>query len=536
MFKHIRIRTQLTILIGFLSLLLLGVGGLGLYHLYKANEALRDLYFQRVVPLGQLDTATRLMTRSQLEVTLGLTGDPAAASAEMDGVERNIARVNQLWGAYRSGPMSAEERALGDRFEAARTRFINDGLKPGMAAVRAQDQFKATEIVHGQLMTLIVPVSAGINALLKYITDAGNQQYEHSQQTFVVVRALLIGATLCGIALALVLGLTLVRAITGPLGQAVALAQRVAAGDLTQTVEIGAQNETGRLLAALSDMNASLTAIVGQVRGATDTIATAASEIASGNQDLSARTEQQAAALEETASSMEELTSMVRMNKDNAVLANNLALSASSTASRGGAVVAEVVETMGAISASACKIVDIIAVIDGIAFQTNILALNAAVEAARAGEQGRGFAVVASEVRNLAQRSAAAAREIKVLINNSVEKVDAGSALVGRAGETMNEIVASVGKVTAIMRDIAAASQEQGDGIEQVGRSLAQMDQVTQQNAALVEEAAAAAEAMRAQAVSLARAVSVFRLERAPRRLPAVARVAALRVGTAAGA
>ena len=308
------------------------------------------------------------------------------------------------------------------------------------------------------------------------------------------------------------LGVYITRSITRPLIEAVKVAQTVAGGDLTSNIVVSSKDETGQLLQALKDMNDSLVKIVGEVRSDTDTIATATSQIAAGNLDLSSRTEQQASSLEETASSMEELTSTVKQNADNARQANQLAVSASEVAVKGGDVVARVVDTMGSINDSAKKIVDIIGVIDGIAFQTNILALNAAVEAARAGEQGRGFAVVATEVRNLAQRSAAAAKEIKSLIDDSVEKVAVGSRLVGQAGTTMAEIVSSVKLVTDIMGEVTAASQEQSAGIEQVNQAITQMDEVTQQNAALVEEAAGAAAALEDQASNLMRVVSVFKV------------------------
>ncbi len=304
----------------------------------------------------------------------------------------------------------------------------------------------------------------------------------------------------------------IVKGITRPLDQAIDIAKNVAAGDLSVEVDVKTKDEVGELLAALKQMSGNLSDIVSRVRTGTQTIASASSEVATGSMDLSTRTEQQASSLEETASSMTELTSTVRQNNENATQARKLADEASNVAVRGGATVSEVVQTMGAINESSRKIVDIIGVIDGIAFQTNILALNAAVEAARAGEQGRGFAVVAGEVRNLAHRSAAAAKEIKELIGNSVERVEEGSRLVGEAGVTMEEVVNSVRRVTSIIGEIAIATGEQRDGIEQISDAITQMDTVTQQNAALVEEAAAAAEALQQQAASLEEAVSVFKV------------------------
>ncbi|WP_304412707.1 methyl-accepting chemotaxis protein [Herminiimonas sp. CN] len=303
------------------------------------------------------------------------------------------------------------------------------------------------------------------------------------------------------------------KVVTRPLEDGVKVIHGIAAGDLTQKIEITSTNEIGKMLIGLKDMNDSLVRIVSEVRSGTETIATASGQIAAGNLDLSSRTEQQASALDKTASSMGDLTSTVKQNADNARQANQLAASASSVAVKGGEVVAHVVDTMSSINESSRKIVDIIGVIDGIAFQTNILALNAAVEAARAGEQGRGFAVVATEVRSLAQRSASAAKEIKSLIGDSVEKVEAGGKLVNEAGATMNEIVASVKRVTDIMGEISAASREQEAGIGEINQAITEMDGMTQQNAALVEEAAAAAGSLQDQADNLVQVVSLFKLD-----------------------
>jgi methyl-accepting chemotaxis protein len=354
---------------------------------------------------------------------------------------------------------------------------------------------------------------AAMEDMIRFQDKLGDEAVQEARATYESARLLMILMASAALLGGAVVAWTITRSITQPLNAAVQVAQTVASGDLTSRIEVKTQDETGQLLRALKAMNDSLVNIVGEVRTGTETIATASGQIASGNLDLSSRTEEQASSLEETASSMEELTSTVKQNADNARQANQLAVSASEVASKGGSVVSQVVGTMGSINASSKKIVDIIGVIDGIAFQTNILALNAAVEAARAGEQGRGFAVVASEVRNLAQRSAAAAKEIKVLIDDSVTKVDAGTRLVDEAGATMGEIVDSIRRVTDIMGEITAASAEQTSGIEQINQAIVQMDQVTQQNASLVEEAAAAAESMQDQATKLMQTVGVFKMD-----------------------
>jgi methyl-accepting chemotaxis protein len=519
MLKNLSIKSRLIFVIGFLSMLLLGIGILGLVSLNFANNALKNVYEGRMVTVGHLDELVRLINKNQLIVAETIVGQmgafsegPSVIGKQMDEAEKVIKEIDTVWQGYMKTKLSPQEKALADTFIASRIKYGRGGLRPAMAALRAADIQQAGEIVQGPMKEGYKDVRKSIDALIQYQMEEAKQDFVTTQQMYATVRNIAIAAILGGVLLAGFIGIWLIRAISGPLNEAIRVAKSVAAGDLTQTIEVHSKDETGQLMQAMKEMNDSLVHIVGQVRNGTETIAVASRQIASGNADLSSRTESQASSLEETASSMEELTSTVKQNAEHARHANQLVGSTAEMAVSGGQLVGKVVTTMASIKTSSRKIADIIGVIDGIAFQTNILALNAAVEAARAGEQGRGFAVVAAEVRNLAQRSAGAAKEIKTLISDSVEQVDVGSKLVDEAGEAMDDIVTSVELVVDIISGIATASQEQSSGIEQVNQAVGQMDEATQQNAALVEQAAAAAESLQDQAAKLAQAVSIFRL------------------------
>jgi methyl-accepting chemotaxis protein-1 (serine sensor receptor) len=406
--------------------------------------------------------------------------------------------------------------ALRDRLEANYAAF-NNGLKAMLERLKAND-------LQGMFAQNIEAKQVAMKATYEEWRSAQSalsaEGVAQNQRAFQTMMWLLASVALVVVAVIIGCWFGLRSVLIQPLHQLLGHIRHIAAGDLTQTIVVEGRNEMSQLAGSLHEMQQSLVSTVGNVRDGSDAIFTGASEIAAGNNDLSARTEEQAASLEQTAASMEQLTATVKQNAENARQASQLALSASDTARKGGEVVDGVVRTMQDIAGSSKKIADIISVIDGIAFQTNILALNAAVEAARAGEQGRGFAVVAGEVRNLAQRSAQAAKEIKGLIEDSVNRVNNGSQLVGTAGETMNDIVGAVTRVTDIMGEIASASDEQSRGIDQVGQAVTEMDRVTQQNASLVEESAAAAASLEEQASRLSQAVSVFHIPRASQAQP----------------
>jgi methyl-accepting chemotaxis protein len=440
------------------------------------------------------------------------TAEPDQVKIITDRIAAGSVRSTELQQTIKAGLRNPKSQAQFEEVVTARAPYL-DARKALLAAKSAGDAEGARRIFDTQMRPTSLAYIESINKLAAAQQKSAEKFVGDAAAAYDTARTTLIGLGTLAIVLGVTFGIFITRSIVRPIQAAVAVADRVSSGDLGSQFTVTTRDETGQLMTALQKMNDNLLGIVTRVRAGTETIATASAEIAAGNLDLSRRTEQQAGSLEETASSMEELTSTVRQNADNARRANTMASEAASIAGQGGAVIAQVVGTMSEINASSRKIVDITSVIDSIAFQTNILALNAAVEAARAGEQGRGFAVVATEVRNLAHRSAAAAKEIKGLIDDSVQKVEAGTSLVDSAGATMTNIVQSISLVTGIMSEISHASDEQSAGIEQVNAAITEMDQATQQNAALVEQAAAAAGSMQEQAAHLANVVSVFKTD-----------------------
>jgi len=504
----------LTLSIALLALLLLGAGGA--IQLKRSQERF-DTVQNRIIPSIQgLNAAKAALTDSRLA---GYRLSVFSNLADKTALDKALAAANKdfddLVAKYRAERIYDEtDRKMLDADQAAMEAYRR-ALVPFFAAAYADDieGVRATLLAGTPLALTAAAAKKSLDDHIAYnnklVSDVKAESlaaYDTSLYTMLAV---------LGVAMLLTGSLAwhIYRTISGGLGNIQSTLERVSSTlDLSSAMPVERMDEVGRTATAFNQFLERIVEVIATVRTSADTVSVAAGQITAGNADLSVRTEQQASSLEETASSLEELTSAVRQNTDNARQANTLAVSASEVASKGGAVVAQVVGTMGSINASAKKIADIIGVIDGIAFQTNILALNAAVEAARAGEQGRGFAVVATEVRNLAQRSAAAAKEIKGLIEDSVEKVNTGSALVDQAGATMEEIVISIRRVTDIMGEIANASHEQSAGIEQVNQAISQMDQVTQQNASLVEEAAAAAASLQDRAVELVDVVAVFRL------------------------
>jgi methyl-accepting chemotaxis protein len=494
-------------------LLTLFVGIFSITQLSKVNEASVELgtnWMPSVKSaMGIKERVSRL--RAQ-EAQMVFADTPEDVEKYAKRAKEAIEGLNENQAGYEKLISTDEERRTFDEYRKEVTAYIALTEKMTVMA-KAGQKDEAVQLLRTESSKLNSSLRDVVDKLVNTNAEGGKHAYEQAAKRYETAKWLVTIALMVAVAIGFGLAFFIAGMVSRPLEYAVKVAETVATGDLTSRIEVHSNDETGHLLSALKKMNESLVRIVGEVRTGTREIHHASREIAQGNMELSNRTETQAGSLEETASSMEEITSTIQHNADNARQANQLAHSASEVAQRGGQVVSEVVSTMGSINESSKKIVDIISVIDGIAFQTNILALNAAVEAARAGEQGRGFAVVASEVRSLAQRSASAAKEIKELINNSVDKVEQGSRLVDQAGSTMSEVVDSVKRVSDIISEITAAGLEQSAGISQINDAVTEMDTLTQQNAALVEEAAAAAGSLQEQAERLNDSVSVFRID-----------------------
>ncbi|QOT75599.1 methyl-accepting chemotaxis protein [Cupriavidus basilensis] len=517
MLKHLSIRGYLSLMVVFFGLALVVGAAAGLLSMRAGNASLQQMYTIDTPAVADLEGSAGQLLRLRLALatyaSLSDLNDQEGADAVLKRFDQYLKASNERFAHYLSGAGNGEEeQGLIKDMQDKRAKFLSEGIDPALTALKAGDKTAFLQQQAHKLPPLYSTYEKAMLALEKLQLDRGAQRYQQAQDRFKAVST----AVAIGLVAALLLSwagrAALMRAIVDPVNAAIARFNRIAAGDLTGEVVATSDNEMGRLSAALQQMQASLIGTVGTVRSGTESINVGVREIAAGNTDLSQRTEEQAASLEQTAASMEELTSTVKQTAENAKAASQLAQGASGLAAQGGELTQQVVGTMHNIVADSRKIGDIVGVIESIAFQTNILALNAAVEAARAGEQGRGFAVVATEVRSLAQRSAGAAKEIKGLIGASTSRVESGAELVERSGTTMAEIVNAIARVSDIMNEIAAASAEQSSGIDQVNVAVAQMDEVTQQNAALVEQAAAAAGSLEEQARRLSAAVAVFRI------------------------
>ncbi|MBN3760242.1 methyl-accepting chemotaxis protein [Burkholderia sp. Ac-20365] len=518
MLKGLSIRAYLTLMVVLFGIVLLIGAAAGLLSLRESNASLQQMYTVDTPAVADLEGSAGQLLRLRLALatysSLIELNDQEGADAVLKRFDTYLKVSNERI-AHFIGKASndADEQRLIKDMQDKRDTFLHEGVEPALAALKSGDKAAFQQLQAHKLSPLYSAYEKAMLTLEKLQLDHAEQRYQDAQQLFYTIS---VGVAI-GMAATLIFAwlgrMLMIRAIVHPVDATIEQFQRIANGDLTSRIDNVSDNEMGRLAAALRKMQDSLIATVNTVRHGTDSIDTGVSEIAAGNTNLSQRTEEQAASLEETAASIEELTSTVKQTADNAKQASSLAQGASTLAAQGGDLTQQVVGTMQAIVDDSRRIADIVGVIEGIAFQTNILALNAAVEAARAGEQGRGFAVVASEVRSLAQRSAAAAKEIKGLIGESNERVTAGADLVQRSGSTMTEIVDAIARVSAIMSEIAEAATEQSTGIDQVNLAVAQMDEVTQQNAALVEQAAAAASSLEEQARRLTEAVSVFKTD-----------------------
>jgi methyl-accepting chemotaxis protein len=534
MLKNLKISTRLIGTLGLLLGVLLAVVGMALWQMGQMRSVTRDItgnWLPSVELVNKMNTETSDFRVWEFQHVLN--EDPQAMTTIEKSMEATMASFQKEEKLYLALINGDEERKIYEAFAADWAKYLQVHQQM-LNLSRQNDNGGAKALLEGDSKKLFDSASEHLLKLVD-LNSAGSQASSQDAETaYTTARNTMLAAVVLALALVATASIWLIRSITRPLNKALEAADRVASGDLSGTIDTTSTDETGQVLRALDRMQSSLALVVSNVRQNSESVATASAQIAQGNQDLSQRTEEQASALEQTAATMEQLGATVRNNADNAQQANQLAQGAFTVAAQGGEVVSKVVTTMQGINDSSRKIGDIISVIDGIAFQTNILALNAAVEAARAGEQGRGFAVVAGEVRTLAQRSAEAAKEIKTLIGRSVEQVEQGTVLVDQAGKTMGEIVTSIRRVSDIVAEITSASVEQSSGVQQVGDAVGQMDQVTQQNAALVEESAAAAESLKTQAQQLVQVVAVFKLSERGGGLQAAPALASPRVSQAA--
>jgi methyl-accepting chemotaxis protein len=509
--NNLKIGARLGLAFAFVLALMVVIVIVGVSRLSVLNSGTDHILhtdYPKVVVAYEIEGNINVIARGLRNILL--TSDEAVIKSELERIATSRKQVSEAMEALEKTVSSDQGKALLEALKQARAEYITQ-TNELMKLVVNKDKEAALALLLGKVRTVQSEYFKRLDALIAHQNQVMEKAGDDAVSTYASAKIMLIGLAVVAVAMAAFMALFVTRSIVQPIQRALEAANRVADGDLTSDISASSTDEPGQLLSALQRMNESLSKVVTTVRQGSEGVSTASAEIASGNHDLSARTESQASALEQTAASMEELSSTVKQNADSARQANQLAHNASAVAVKGGTVVAQVVDTMRGINDASRKISDIIQVIDGIAFQTNILALNAAVEAARAGEQGRGFAVVASEVRSLAGRSAEAAKEIKSLINASVERVEQGTTLVDEAGTTMTEVVDSIKRVTDLMGEISAASNEQAAGVAQVGEAVSQMDQVTQQNAALVEEMAAAASSLKSQAQDLVQTVAVFK-------------------------